>query len=171
MNLFEFIKDRCIIEVDCWNWQGALQSCGATPTINVRNPVTGKRCVMSVRRATLLEKHKDNPHFLKGKLATYSCCNSACSASSAPPPGKPRRAGATSVTLAVRSSVSKAKTAKSPWWRLRSFRPEFFPLREPSGDEKALQNQRHHAEHDEEADQALRLLLGGEAGIEWRGFG
>ena len=78
MNLFEFIKDRCIIEGDCWNWQGALQSCGATPTINVRNPVTGKRCVMSVRRATLLEKHKDNPHFLKGKLATYSCGNASC---------------------------------------------------------------------------------------------
>jgi predicted XRE-type DNA-binding protein len=78
MSLFDFIKDRCVIEGDCWNWQGALQSCGSTPTMNVRNPVTGKRGVMSVRRAILLEKHKANPHFLKGKLATYSCGNAAC---------------------------------------------------------------------------------------------
>jgi predicted XRE-type DNA-binding protein len=78
VSLFDFIKDRCVIEGDCWNWQGALQSCGSTPTINVRNPVTGKRSVMSVRRAALLEKHKDSPNLLKGKLATYSCGNAAC---------------------------------------------------------------------------------------------
>lgn len=78
MSLFDFIKDRCIIEGDCWNWQGAMQICGSTPTMNVRNPVTGKRGAMSVRRATLLEKHKANPHFLKGKLATYSCGNAKC---------------------------------------------------------------------------------------------
>ena len=76
--LFDFIKDRCVIEGDCWNWQGALQSCGSTPTINMRNPVTGKRQVMSVRRATLLERYKNSPHVLKGKLATYSCGNAAC---------------------------------------------------------------------------------------------
>jgi hypothetical protein len=23
MSLFDFIKDRCVIEGDCWNWQGA----------------------------------------------------------------------------------------------------------------------------------------------------
>ena len=78
MSLFDFIKDRCVIEGDCWNWQGALQSCGSTPTMHLRNPVTGKRQVMSVRRAALLEKHKDSPHVLKGKLATYSCGNAAC---------------------------------------------------------------------------------------------
>jgi len=78
VSLFDFIKDRCVIEGDCWNWQGALQSCGSTPTMHLRNPVTGKRQVMSVRRAALLEKHKDSPHVLKGKLATYSCGNAAC---------------------------------------------------------------------------------------------
>lgn len=78
MSLVDFIKDRCVIEGDCWNWQGAMQSCGSTPTIHLSHPITGKKAVMGVRRAILLEKHKDNPHFLKGKLATYSCGNSKC---------------------------------------------------------------------------------------------
>jgi len=78
MSLFDFIKDRCVLEGDCWNWQGARQSCGSTPTMNVRNPATGKRQVMSVRRAILLEKHQGNHGFLKNKLATYNCMNPDC---------------------------------------------------------------------------------------------
>jgi len=78
MSLHDFIKDRCIIVGDCWEWQNAYQVCGATPTINTYDPVTGKRRVMSVRRLIMLDKYKANPGVMKNKLATYKCGNSCC---------------------------------------------------------------------------------------------
>lgn len=77
-HLLNLIKSKCEIEGNCWNWSGALQSCGATPTINIAHPITGKRVVMSVRRAILMERHKENLLLLRGRLATYKCGNPKC---------------------------------------------------------------------------------------------
>lgn len=66
--LVEQINARCIEVGDCWEWQGALQACGSTPTVKVK----GK--VISVRR--LLLKHLGvNVH---GKVCTYKCGNALC---------------------------------------------------------------------------------------------
>ena len=55
-------------EGECWNWTGALQTCGTTPVMRWQ----GK--VQSVRRAILLEHGPNQPHL----LATYSCGNPMC---------------------------------------------------------------------------------------------
>jgi hypothetical protein len=78
MTLIEKIKSRCIIEGDCWEWQGAFQSCGSSPMMNIKDPVTGKRKVQTVRRLILAERYVDKPHLLKGKFASYSCGNPKC---------------------------------------------------------------------------------------------
>lgn len=55
-------------EGECWNWTGALQSCGATPVMN------WKRKVQSVRRLIMLERGPNQP----AMQATYSCGNPLC---------------------------------------------------------------------------------------------
>lgn len=66
--LAQFIRSRCEEFGDCWEWQGALQSCGVTPMINY------KQRVISVRR--LIAEHQG--HDLVGKVATYKCGNELC---------------------------------------------------------------------------------------------
>lgn len=55
-------------EGECWNWTGALQSCGATPTMRWQGKIG------AVRRFILLERGPKT----KGMLATYSCGNPMC---------------------------------------------------------------------------------------------
>jgi hypothetical protein len=68
MNLIDTIKKDIVEEGDCWNWTGALQSCGSVPTIRWQGKVG------SVRRFVLLDQGVD----LTGRLATYTCDNPAC---------------------------------------------------------------------------------------------
>lgn len=66
--LVQKIYGRCEEYGDCWEWQGATQSCGSTPMINY------KQRVVSVRR--LLAEHMG--HDVKGKVVTYDCGNELC---------------------------------------------------------------------------------------------
>ncbi len=66
--LAQLIRSRCEEFGDCWEWRGALQSCGVTPMMNY------KRRVVGVRR--LIAEHQG--HDLKGKVATYKCGNELC---------------------------------------------------------------------------------------------
>ena len=66
--LIERIRKHIVEEGDCWNWTGALQSCGTVPTMNY------KRKVGAVRRFILLEQGVD----LSKRLATYTCGNPLC---------------------------------------------------------------------------------------------
>lgn len=67
--LIDIITARVVEDGDCWNWTGALQSCGATPTMNY------KRKVGAVRRFILLDK---GPAPIGKMLATYTCGNPLC---------------------------------------------------------------------------------------------
>lgn len=66
--LVKKIYDRCEEYGDCWDWQGAIQSCGSTPMINY------KQRVLSVRR--LLAEHQGLN--IAGKVVTYKCGNELC---------------------------------------------------------------------------------------------
>lgn len=66
--LIDTITKHVVEDGDCWSWTGALQSCGATPTMNY------KRKTGSVRRFILLERGPK----ANGMLATYSCGNPLC---------------------------------------------------------------------------------------------
>jgi predicted XRE-type DNA-binding protein len=66
--LIDTIKKHIVEEGDCWNWTGALQSCGSVPTMR------WQRKVGSVRRFILLERGPEVP----GMLGTYTCGNPAC---------------------------------------------------------------------------------------------
>lgn len=68
MNLIDTIKKHVVEEGDCWNWTGALQSCGSVPTMRWQ----GKTA--AVRRFVLLDQGVD----LAGRLATYTCDNPEC---------------------------------------------------------------------------------------------
>lgn len=68
MNLIDLIKKHVVEEGDCWNWTGALQSCGSVPTMRY-NKQTG-----SVRRFVLLDHGVE----LTKRLATYTCGNELC---------------------------------------------------------------------------------------------
>lgn len=68
MNLIDTIKKHVVEEGDCWNWTGALQSCGSVPTIRWQGKVG------AVRRFVLLDQGVD----LTKRLATYTCGNPSC---------------------------------------------------------------------------------------------
>ena len=69
--LLEAITKHVIEDGDCWNWIGALQSCGATPTMRWQG-TTG-----SVRRFVLLANGQP-PNNSRKTLATYTCGNPKC---------------------------------------------------------------------------------------------
>lgn len=66
--LIERVRARCEEWGDCWEWSGALQSCGVTPMINYRGRV------VSVRRLIA----EQQGHDLAGRVATYGCGNALC---------------------------------------------------------------------------------------------
>jgi len=68
MNLIDTITKHIVEEGDCWNWTGALQSCGSVPTMHWQGKVG------AVRRFVLLDQGVD----LAKRLATYTCGNPAC---------------------------------------------------------------------------------------------
>lgn len=68
MNLIDTIKKHVVEEGDCWNWTGALQSCGSVPTMRWHGRVG------AVRRFILLDRGVD----LGKRLATYTCGNAEC---------------------------------------------------------------------------------------------
>jgi predicted XRE-type DNA-binding protein len=68
-HLIERITKHVVEDGDCWNWTGALQSCGVTPTMNY------KRKVGAVRRFILLER---GPAPAGRPIATYTCGNPLC---------------------------------------------------------------------------------------------
>ena len=55
-------------EGECWNWTGALQSCGASPVMRWKGKTN------SVRRLIMLERGPNQPTM----LATYTCNNPMC---------------------------------------------------------------------------------------------
>lgn len=68
-NLILRIQGHVIEDGECWNWTGAVQTCGATPTMRW-NGATG-----SVRRFILVDKGNAPA----GRtLATYTCGNPLC---------------------------------------------------------------------------------------------
>jgi hypothetical protein len=67
-HLVDIITKHVVEDGDCWNWTGAMQSCGSTPTMNY------KRKVGAVRRFILLERGHNQP----GMVATYTCGNPLC---------------------------------------------------------------------------------------------
>lgn len=69
--LIDTIKKHVVEEGDCWNWTGALQSPGVTPTMRWNGKVG------SVRRFILLERDGKTPN-AQPHLATYSCSNPMC---------------------------------------------------------------------------------------------
>jgi len=68
IDLVAHVRDRCIEVGDCWEWQGAMQSCGSTPVIRIKQKTT------SVRRL-LLQAAGVNVH---GRVCTYKCGNELC---------------------------------------------------------------------------------------------
>lgn len=68
LSLIEMIKKHVVEEGDCWNWTGATQAGGCTPTMRW----DGK--IGAVRRFILLERGLNQP----AMLATYSCSNAMC---------------------------------------------------------------------------------------------
>lgn len=69
MTLIERITTHVIEDGECWNWTGALQTCGATPVMRWK----GK--AQAVRRLILLERGP----IPNGKLlASYTCGNPMC---------------------------------------------------------------------------------------------
>lgn len=67
-DLIDRIKKHIVEEGDCWNWTGALQTCGATPAMHYKGKVG------AVRRFIL----EDQGVELDKRLATYTCGNPAC---------------------------------------------------------------------------------------------
>lgn len=68
MTIIDIIKERTIEVGDCWEWQGALQACGTTPTIR------HKKRTMSVRRLIM----EVQGYSLESKVATCTCANHLC---------------------------------------------------------------------------------------------
>jgi hypothetical protein len=68
MTLIDTIKKHVVEEGDCWNWTGALQSCGSVPTMRWQGRVG------AVRRFILLDQGVN----LDKRLATYTCGNAEC---------------------------------------------------------------------------------------------
>lgn len=66
--LIDQINARCVEVGDCWEWQGAMQACGSTPTVRVKGKTIG------VRR--LLLQHLGVN--VRGKVCTYKCGNALC---------------------------------------------------------------------------------------------
>jgi predicted XRE-type DNA-binding protein len=70
MTLIERITTHVIEDGECWNWTGALQTCGATPVMRWQG-----KAPQAVRRLILLERGPAP----KGKpLASYACGNPMC---------------------------------------------------------------------------------------------
>lgn len=68
VTIIDMIKERTIEIGDCWEWQGALQSCGTTPTIRHKNRT------MAVRRLIM----EVQGYALESKVATCTCGNHLC---------------------------------------------------------------------------------------------
>jgi hypothetical protein len=66
--LQEFVKNRCIETEGCWEWAGAVQPHGSTPTMRHNGRVAG------VRRFLAIDMGKE----VKGKVVTHKCGNPAC---------------------------------------------------------------------------------------------
>lgn len=69
MTLIEQIRKHVDEEGDCWNWTGATQTCGATPTMNYRGKVGAVRRLIMLQRGTAPNTKV---------LATYLCGNPKC---------------------------------------------------------------------------------------------
>jgi len=69
MTLIERITTHVIEDGECWNWTGALQTCGATPVMRWQGNT------QAVRRLILLEQ---GPAPSGKLLATYTCGNPMC---------------------------------------------------------------------------------------------
>lgn len=68
MTLIDTIKKHIVEEGDCWNWTGALQSCGSVPTMRWQGKVGAVRRFILLDQGVNLTKH----------LATYTCANPQC---------------------------------------------------------------------------------------------
>ena len=66
--LLERIEGMAVAKDGCWIWKGALQSCGATPVLNIGGQPVG------VLRAWLMSQGVD----MKGYVATNTCANGLC---------------------------------------------------------------------------------------------
>jgi predicted XRE-type DNA-binding protein len=71
LTLVETIQKHIVEEGECWNWTGAMQACGTTPTMRWQGQ-TG-----SVRRFILIER-SPNQRNRSILLATYTCGNPKC---------------------------------------------------------------------------------------------
>ena len=69
MTLIDRIRQHVVIKDDCWEWFGAYQSCGSSPTTRYNGRT------MSVRRALIEDQGLEIP---RGRLATYTCSNPKC---------------------------------------------------------------------------------------------
>lgn len=68
-DLIDRIRQHITEEGECWNWTGALQTCGSTPTMKYNGKVG------PVRRFILLSK---GPVPVGNRMATYTCTNPQC---------------------------------------------------------------------------------------------
>ena len=68
LSLIDTIKKHIVEDGECWNWVGALQACGATPTMRWNGKIG------SVRRFLMLERGVNQP----AMVATYRCGNEKC---------------------------------------------------------------------------------------------
>jgi hypothetical protein len=66
--LQEFVRNRCVMHEECWEWTGAVQPHGATPTMRHNGRVTG------VRRFLALDMGID----VNKKVVTHKCGNPLC---------------------------------------------------------------------------------------------
>lgn len=87
--LIDTITKHVVEDGDCWNWTGAMQTCGATPTMRWQGK-TG-----AVRRFILLERGPNQPTM----VGTYTCGNPLCV--------KPEH-----TTWAIRRTVQRRTTAE-----------------------------------------------------------
>jgi HNH endonuclease len=62
------VKNRCIINGECWEWTGAIQPHGSTPTMRWDHRVGG------VRRFLAIDLEMD----VTKKVVTHKCGNPAC---------------------------------------------------------------------------------------------
>jgi hypothetical protein len=66
--LQERIRQRCVEVGDCWEWTGAMQPAGSTPTMRHNGRVTG------VRRFLAIDMGLD----VTNRVVTHKCGNSMC---------------------------------------------------------------------------------------------
>lgn len=66
--LQEFVKNRCILHEECWEWTGAVQSEGATPTMRYKRRVGGVRRFLAIDIGMNVDK----------RIVTHKCGNPAC---------------------------------------------------------------------------------------------